>query len=242
MAPHRRDIAHGRGKLDAIEQGDVASFAIQKMKATITQSYFSDLWAGCGDFGLGRFYLLRLGRSGRWLDHCLRWRRHSGFRFRRRLGFDGRFPHRYTPFARFVLRPDHRRPNQRDFLNYQRAPKNRAHFDAKAKVFGFQKWRRVSVIELRNGDPAKIQSAPGSDTDALDLQRHLESLAEFLLNPLLCSLRLHIQVCPKQRNEKNRNYDHQKPADGSPEAEHQKTLPSVSTRQIISTNPREPII
>jgi hypothetical protein len=35
---------------------------------------------------------------------------------------------------------------------------------------------------------------------------------------------LHIQVCPQQRDEKNRNYDHQQPTDGSPEAEHSKNL------------------
>src|SRR5205823_13959141 len=121
-----------------------------------------------------------------------------------------------------------------DFFNHQRSPKNRPHFDAKPKVFGFEKWRRVRVVELRDRDPAKVQSAPGSNTDALDLQRHLETLAEFLLNPLLCCLRLHIEVCPQQRDEKNRNHDYQHPTDGSPEAEHRKTSPSAPTQQIIS--------
>ena len=83
---------------------------------------------------------------------------------------------------------------------------------------------RVSVVELRNGDSAKFQSAPWRDADALNLQRHLKTLAEFLLNPLLCCLRLHIQVCPQQRYEKNRNHDQQQPTDGSPEAEHSKNI------------------
>ena len=82
----------------------------------------------------------------------------------------------------------------------------------------------MRVVELWDGDSAKVQSAPGSNTDALDLQRHLETLAEFLLNSLLCRLRLHIQVCPQERDEKNRNHDDQQPTDGSPEAEHSKNI------------------
>ena len=67
----------------------------------------------------------------------------------------------------------------------------------------------MSVVELRDADSAQVKSAPRRNADALDLQRHLKTLAEFLLNALLCCLRLHIEVCSQKRDEKDRNHDQQ---------------------------------
>ena len=90
----------------------------------------------------------------------------------------------------------------------------------------------MSIIQLRDGDSTKVQSAPRCNADALDLQRHFQTLAEFLLNPLLCCLGLHIEVCSQQRYQKNRNHDQEQPSDGSPEAEHSKNI----TQRVTAVN------
>src|SRR5436305_14615212 len=90
----------------------------------------------------------------------------------------------------------------------------------------------MDIVALRNGDSAEFQSAPRRDADPLNLQRHLKTLAEFLLNLLLCCLRLHIEVCPEQRYQKNRNHDQEQPSDGSPEADHSRNI----TQRVIAVN------
>jgi len=72
----------------------------------------------------------------------------------------------------------------------------------KMKTFCFQKVARTCGRDLRNGDAGQRQSAPRGDTNAPDMERGADPLAEFLLNPCLSPLRLHIQV---QANQGNRN-------------------------------------
>ncbi len=74
--------------------------------------------------------------------------------------------------------------------------------EMKMKTLCLQKVARTCGRDLRNGDAGRCQSAPWRDTNAPDMERGANPLAEFLLNPCLSPLRLHIQV---QANQGNRN-------------------------------------
>ena len=63
-----------------------------------------------------------------------------------------------------------------------------------AEIVRFEKWRSDSGVRLRNRNATQSQTAPWRHANPLDPQRHAKALAEFLLNPSLCALRLHIQV------------------------------------------------
>src|SRR5712692_9203154 len=100
------------------------------------------------------------------------------------------------------------------------------------KTFCLQKVARTCGRDLRNGDAGQCQSAPRRDTNAPDMERGADPLAEFLLNPCLSPLRLHIQV---QANQGNRNERKKCPKNGYPnsaEVAHAETLrrPSLKKR------------
>ena len=68
------------------------------------------------------------------------------------------------------------------------------------ETFGLKKLTSAHRRWLRNGNTAQFKSAPGRDTDAVNVQRRAQAMAEFLLNPRLCPLGLHIHVHADQDN------------------------------------------
>ena len=70
------------------------------------------------------------------------------------------------------------------------------------ETFGLKKLAPARARSLRNGDAAQFKSAPGCHTDAVNVQRRAQAMAEFLLNPRLCPLRLHIHVHADQDNDR----------------------------------------
>ena len=107
-----------------------------------------------------------------------------------------------SPFAIGVLNPNDVRFNQGNFLDDKPLRKKRTEPNTQSKGFGFKKIARSSGLGLRNGDAAQLEAAPRRDADLTDVQRRVQTLAEFLLNSRLCGLRLNIQVHREQKNDR----------------------------------------
>ena len=70
------------------------------------------------------------------------------------------------------------------------------------ETFGLKKLASAHTRWLWNGDTAQFKPAPGRYADAINVQRRAQAMAEFLLNPRLCPLGLHIHVHADQDNDR----------------------------------------
>ena len=123
-------------------------------------------------------------RGGRWRD-C--------FFVRRQLG--------QAPFARGILGPNDFRFDQRDLPNHEAIAEKRPELHPELEALRLQEIASDLARLLRDGDAIEFQSAPWGDADLAQMKGCAEPLAEFLLNPMVRALRLHIQVDPEQGDE-----------------------------------------
>jgi hypothetical protein len=107
---------------------------------------------------------------------------------------------RQSPFSVGILRPNNGRFEKRDFLDNQTLRKERKNSYVQMKTFRFKKVSPGSAGRLRNVDSGQCQAAPRRNTDTPDTKRGAQAMAEFLLDPGLCPLRLHIQINDQERD------------------------------------------
>jgi diacylglycerol kinase (ATP) len=102
------------------------------------------------------------------------------------------------------------------------------------KTFRVKKVARGRAGDLRNADTGQGQAAPRSHGDAADVEGGAETMAEFLLDPGLCPLRLHIQVNDYERDCGDAEQHSQKPQCNTRETAHARTLrrPTFKKRTI----------
>ena len=103
-----------------------------------------------------------------------------------------------------------------------------------AEIVRFEKWRSDSRVRLRNRNATQFQPAPWRDADPLNVQRHAKPLAEFLLNPSLCALRLHIQVHAQEGGGEACEQCRKQPANKSPDPEHPTNITQRSPAEKLS--------
>ena len=155
-----------------------------------------------GMFGVGASGVVATVSAGD-AETCIFDRRRSWMFFVSRTG--------QSPFPVSILWPDHVWSQQRHFFDHQPLREEGKQTKVKMKAFCLQKIARTCRRDLRNDDAGQCQSAPRRDTNAPDMERRANPLAEFLLNPCLSPLRLHIQV---QANQGNRNEREKCPNNG----------------------------
>ena len=90
------------------------------------------------------------------------------------------------------MQPNHLRSYERDLADDQPVAEDRPKLHAQLKALGLQEIAAGLPGLLRNRDAVEFQSAPGGDADLAKLQRSIQPLAEFLLNPMMNALRLDI--------------------------------------------------
>ena len=114
---------------------------------------------------------------------------------------------RQPPLALGILRPDDLGLiSETSLITSRRAKSERRRIRSRAEKYPPGRKSPGARPRLACGmrDAGQLQPAPRRHTDAPDVQGGPEPLAQFLLNPRLCALRLHIQIHSQERRRENR--------------------------------------
>ena len=108
---------------------------------------------------------------------------------------------RQPPFAEGILWPDDLWSIQRDLADNKAIAEKRPELHPELEALRLQEIASDLTRLLRDGNAIEFQSAPWCDADLAQMKGCAQSLAKFLLNPMVRAFRLHIQVDREQGGE-----------------------------------------